>query len=524
MSNPPSISVDYSPQVHTTSTQTEIILPNPAISNHLNSPRRPSLSASIASSTADVHSGKTWAEKVEDPWLPLILTLDGGGIRGYSSLLILEKLMKEVVRWENYFEEKEQQSGLKVERRTFEEKTILPCHYFDFMYGTSTGGLIATMLARLRMTIPECKEYYKKVGNDLFGRKRSKIPLATKYHARPLEKAVQEIVAKHCPIHIDTKCGGNDWYPWHLDDEGEEPPYLEPYSSDSTDRICQSICLTATHNNRISEAYLLRTYNHQYTDRTPIYIVPYNAGAEKLRVWEVTRATSAAPFYFKELIADIENETKIFKDGGIRENNPSVAAWVEFKSLYGDEKLPALLLSVGTGRPNLELDGFAEAWPGPLGHLPAVKKLAETFAVFKNMLVKYTQGEQRHQDMVREARGEWNWYKRLNVSDGLQNMKLDNWERSKEIGKNGKKVVIPGGKSLKRMEDATEKYLRREKDGGLKEYAAPKIMLCQAAEKMVRQRRGRERAAKEDPRMKIIWDSYLGGNLKRKGGEDDEYI
>ena len=31
-------------------------------------------------------------------------------------------------------------------QKTFVEAELLPCHYFDFMYGTSTGGLIATML------------------------------------------------------------------------------------------------------------------------------------------------------------------------------------------------------------------------------------------------------------------------------------------------------------------------------------------------------------------------------------------
>jgi hypothetical protein len=220
-------------------------------------------------------------------------------------------------------------------------------------------------------------------------------------------------------------------------------------------------------------------------------------------------------------VADLENEKKTFKDGGIRENNPSVAAWVEFISMYGDEKKPALLLSIGTGRPNMELDGFAETWPGPFGQIPAVKKWAETFAVFKNMLVKYTQGEERHQAMVREAKGEWNWYKRLNVSTGLQNMKLDNWEKSTEIRtvvENGKekkkKVVVPGGKTLKRMEEATDAYLTREKDDKLKEYAAPKMMLIQAAEKMVRHRRARERAAQLDPQR---WDSFMGKRLKKVG-------
>jgi hypothetical protein len=74
----------------------------------LNQPRRPSLAISTTSSHGDNHTGKSWAESVEDPWLPLILTLDGGGIRGYSSLLIIERLMREVAVWENHFEELEQ--------------------------------------------------------------------------------------------------------------------------------------------------------------------------------------------------------------------------------------------------------------------------------------------------------------------------------------------------------------------------------------------------------------------------------
>ncbi|KAK5704107.1 hypothetical protein LTR97_003120 [Elasticomyces elasticus] len=66
------------------------------------------------------------------------------------------------------------------------------------MFGTSTGGLIATILGRLRMTVTEGLELYQKVGDDLFGKRRSNIPLRTKYHHEPLEKAVQDIVGARC--------------------------------------------------------------------------------------------------------------------------------------------------------------------------------------------------------------------------------------------------------------------------------------------------------------------------------------
>ena len=64
--------------------------------------------------------------------IPRILALDGGGVRGLSSLLILQKLMDEIA---------DKNDG----------KPVLPCEYFDLICGTSTGGLIALMLGRLRM-------------------------------------------------------------------------------------------------------------------------------------------------------------------------------------------------------------------------------------------------------------------------------------------------------------------------------------------------------------------------------------
>lgn len=65
--------------------------------------------------------------------VPRVLSLDGGGVRGLSSLLILQEIMEDI------------------ERRTDANETPLPCKYFDLIGGTSTGGLIAIMLGRLGM-------------------------------------------------------------------------------------------------------------------------------------------------------------------------------------------------------------------------------------------------------------------------------------------------------------------------------------------------------------------------------------
>jgi len=68
-----------------------------------------------------------------------ILTLDGGGVRGLSGVLILKFLMMRLK-----FEE-EKRLGHKLP--DYPE----PWKYFDLICGTSTGGLLALMLGRLRL-------------------------------------------------------------------------------------------------------------------------------------------------------------------------------------------------------------------------------------------------------------------------------------------------------------------------------------------------------------------------------------
>jgi patatin-like phospholipase/acyl hydrolase len=78
-----------------------------------------------------------------------VLCLDGGGVKRYTSLLILKRIFRTTVS-----------EGLLAE----EPK---PCDVFDLIAGTSTGGIIAVMLGRLHMTIDECLRQYERTGcND----------------------------------------------------------------------------------------------------------------------------------------------------------------------------------------------------------------------------------------------------------------------------------------------------------------------------------------------------------------------
>ena len=180
----------------------------------------------------------------------------------------------------------------------------------------------------------------------------------------------------------------------------------------------------------------------------------------------------------------------------------------EFHALYeGIADQPALLLSVGTGRPDNSQDGFASVWPGPFGSLPFVSKFLEKRAIVQNLLIKYTEGEKQHHQMREHAHGEHTWYKRLNVSNGLERMPLDDWKQGDWHGK-----PTAGGTSLTYMEDCTKKYLEREFDPEVDSYAPPSRMLAQAAEKLVRQRRARAREGG------IRWETFIGKQLHRVDG------
>ena len=55
-----------------------------------------------------------------------LLSLDGGGVRGLSTLYVLKQLMRRI----------------NAERQESGEPTIKPCDIFDLIGGTSTGGYV----------------------------------------------------------------------------------------------------------------------------------------------------------------------------------------------------------------------------------------------------------------------------------------------------------------------------------------------------------------------------------------------
>lgn len=107
-----------------------------------------------------------------------LLALDGGGVRGLSSLLILQQLMTAIDA----------------------ESPPKPCDYFDMIGGTSTGGLIAIMLGRLQMTVDNCIHAYTSLSDSVFEKKSRRVTIKGKlqgrFDAAELERAVKKILVE----------------------------------------------------------------------------------------------------------------------------------------------------------------------------------------------------------------------------------------------------------------------------------------------------------------------------------------
>lgn len=93
------------------------------------------------------------ANQLQEQTSPLrLLSFNRGGVRGLSTIMILKYLMRGI----------SQKRGMIVE----------PWEAFDMIGGTCTGGFIAVMLGRLKMSIRSCETAYLQLSEGIFNPKR----------------------------------------------------------------------------------------------------------------------------------------------------------------------------------------------------------------------------------------------------------------------------------------------------------------------------------------------------------------
>ncbi|KAJ5808734.1 hypothetical protein N7474_010003 [Penicillium riverlandense] len=305
-----------------------------------------------------------------------ILSLDGGGIRGISSLLILEEIMQTI---------------RKVRQL---DQVPRPCDYFDLIGGTSTGGIIAIMLGRLGMTVDECIRAYRKVAQQAFTPKRSAsfLPAPPKgaFSAQALESAIKQTVREFCP---ETEC---------VSRRREDRPTTD--SCPHTDLAFRDQKCTKTVVFAITKANI---------DASPTLFETYDTSAafDGCTIWQVARATSAATTFFKSI--QVGRDGIEFIDAGFGYNNPCEELIKAAEQTF-PERRNRLVLSIGTG-----LGNVVDIKDTRLSIIKALKSMATSSQkVAANLDHRYGDSDQ---------------YFRFNVDRGLEDITLSDWEQASKI-------------------------------------------------------------------------------------------
>ncbi|KIO25018.1 hypothetical protein M407DRAFT_25657 [Tulasnella calospora MUT 4182] len=225
-----------------------------------------------------------------------LLSLDGGGVRGIVSLIVLEQIMNEVA------------PGVK------------PCEWFDLIGGTSTGGLIAIMLGRLRMSIRDCIEAYRELSKEVFDVGALDLGFnfwnGHRFSGDKLRKAIEKVV--------DEYRGTSSTKMWD-----------NPNRRTEEERVCRTFVVAIPGCDVSRPPKLFRTYNCRFQRHS----------ADQCQIWEAARATSCAPSFFPEIQVD----GVYYSDGGLGYNNPAKVVLQEAQSLWGPNQRIGCLLSLGTG-------------------------------------------------------------------------------------------------------------------------------------------------------------------------------
>ncbi|KAG0028320.1 hypothetical protein BGZ81_004843 [Podila clonocystis] len=259
-----------------------------------------------------------------------LLSLDGGGVRGIASLIVLDEIMK------------------RVQERMDLREMPLPFDYFELAAGTSAGGINAIMLFRLRMSTEQAKKQYKIIAKEMF---------RPTVGGRVVPTWMEGIVNTFKLLFLNTRFGSSKL-------EKAVDSVVEEYGLDPTDKANKGKALlyhpgankmfVCTSVQNKMETALLRSYMKStvlpLTGLSEIMQRNQNIISISLAV----KATSAAPTYFPEVLwkpvggqGDL-----IFWDGGLLNNNPIDRLWCERHDVVApDDSEPPIscVISLGTG-------------------------------------------------------------------------------------------------------------------------------------------------------------------------------
>ncbi len=186
-----------------------------------------------------------------------ILTIDGGGLRGLAAIITLQQLKS----------------------KTGKE----PHELFDFMCGTSTGGLIVLLVCLLKIPIEECKDLYMSFGKKVFDGSTGMLSM------------------------VSALCTGGSMHS-HEVLEMLVKDATQKWSGSESRKLCE---LPPNANTPHIAVVAVR-------NETPSFFRNYStddgeaSGLTDVFIWQAARATSAAPGYFDSIQIGMSNNETFF--------------------------------------------------------------------------------------------------------------------------------------------------------------------------------------------------------------------
>jgi hypothetical protein len=240
----------------------------------------------------------SYLDRIGAPGPKRLLALDGGGIRGVLTLEILAGL----------------EDLLRRELGAGDEFVL--ADWFDYVAGTSTGAIIAAGLAQ-GMPVKQLRSLYEDHGKEMFDRAFILKRFSYKYDSTRLQGLLQETL------------GANTT----LGDPGLRTLLMMVLRNTSTD----------------SPWPLSNAPGAKYNDRTRP-----DCNLD-LPLWQLVRASTAAPTYFPAEAINVDQHPFVFVDGGITTyNDPALQLFLmatlpEYGLAWPVGERDLLLVSVGTG-------------------------------------------------------------------------------------------------------------------------------------------------------------------------------
>ena len=246
-------------------------------------------------------------ERIDRPGPKRLLALDGGGIRGMITIEVLERI----------------EATLRAELGAGPDWVL--ADWFDYIGGTSTGAIIAAALS-LGLPVSDVRRFYQEQGATMFGPARLIHRLRYRFEGEPLAQALRDTFGAHRTL------GSPD---------------------------LRTLLLVTLRNATTDSPWPLSSNPRAlYNDRS---LPDCNLD---LPLWQVVRASTAAPTFFPPEVVQVGPSRFVFEDGGVTPyNNPAFLLFLMATSApyrlcwpTGPDKL--LLVSVGTGTVPMDRPGL----------------------------------------------------------------------------------------------------------------------------------------------------------------------